>query len=533
MINSLYFHGNKLNLILWIFFFAIFIVLFVLAFLFSVPAEDAVILYEYAKNLANTGIITYGGSETPIEGATDFLWMLVIALFKVIGINEFASALLLNFIGLVIIASLFKQPKEKIFVGAAFLLTPFLYASLNGFSAIFFSAFFLITLKLLLQRSKYLYLSLLVLCLIRPDGVIWGAGCVLICIFQSENFEAIKIEIKKCVVWLIMPGLLYFIWRYWYFSELLPLPFVVKSTGQASFSIFHLSSIYSFFIVLSPLIFCLISFSRNKGEVFRFFILFILPLLFYSTMRLEQNIGNRFMAPLFFAGLYLVSRTYEIRALILFVTISIFIQIKNTVDIAELIANSTRETIYYLSQDLQELHGRMLITEAGRLTYYSNWFSEDSWGLNTPRYAHRLLTTRDVGAGNYDLIVAHCDFEIFNLASETKHDGGRSWLNQCKSLISFIKQSDYEVFLVPYYNNDVYLVPYFDNDQSLKDRIKTLLGRQTDNKNTCKRYDIYAVSSRYPQEKELKQLLFKYGGIRYDVKLNTIADKICFKLERY
>ena len=53
--------------------------LFALSYVYVVPAEDAVILYEYAKNLAQTGLITYGVASVPIEGATDFLWMVVIA----------------------------------------------------------------------------------------------------------------------------------------------------------------------------------------------------------------------------------------------------------------------------------------------------------------------------------------------------------------------------------------------------------------------------------------------------------------------
>ncbi len=522
MTVKLQLYENKLNFILWALFFAIFIPLFAIAFFFCIPAEDAVILYEYAKNLASTGIITYGGGTTPIEGATDFLWMIVIAGFKAIGINEFATALTLNFFGLVVIGSLFNQAKEKIIVGVSILLTPFLYASLYGFSAIFFSAFYLITLKLLFDKSEHLYKTLLILCLVRPDGVIWGAGCVLLRALQSENSAQLKLEIKRCTVWLVIPGSFYFIWRYWYFAELLPLPFVVKVSPTRDLLLFYKESlINSVFVVLAPILFCLIAFSQNRKEFFEFIILLVPPILFYSAMSLEQNIGNRFMAPLFFAGLYLILKKYGLRALILFFSISVTIQLKTAISTAAELANSSRETVYYLAQDMRSLNGRMLVTEAGRMTYYSNWFSEDSWGLNTARYAHRLIKEGDVKAGNYDLIVAHCDLSLLKVGSDLNHDKSRTWNNQCKTLVSYIKQSNYEIFLVPFLNYG----------PTLKQRINMSIDMQDGNSKdrvTCKRYDVYAVSTQYTQAAELKSLLSKHQGIPYDLKLNTLGDAVCF-----
>lgn len=58
------------------------------------PAEDAVILYEYARTWAATGVISYGGAGVPIEGATDFLWMALIAGLKALQVDEFLSSCL-------------------------------------------------------------------------------------------------------------------------------------------------------------------------------------------------------------------------------------------------------------------------------------------------------------------------------------------------------------------------------------------------------------------------------------------------------
>ena len=87
------------------------------------------------------------------------------------------------------------------------------------------------------------------------------------------------------------------------------------------------------------------------------------------------------------------------------------------------VAMSSNENIYFLAKDLKQIHGKMLITEAGRLTYYSDWRSDDSWGLNTPKYAHRLITSEDVRRGNYDLIVAHCGLGLLDPKHDLTHDG--------------------------------------------------------------------------------------------------------------
>lgn len=45
------------------------------------PAEDAAILYSYSQNLADTGVISYNTNGEKAEGATDFLWMILISAY--------------------------------------------------------------------------------------------------------------------------------------------------------------------------------------------------------------------------------------------------------------------------------------------------------------------------------------------------------------------------------------------------------------------------------------------------------------------
>lgn len=511
---------SSYDIMLWLLFLVVFGGLFALSYAYVVPAEDAVILYEYAKNFAQSGLITYGGASHPIEGATDFLWMVVIAFFKVLGINEFGTALFINFLCLAFIASLFKDSIEKLLVGAAFLLTPFLYSSLSGFSTITFSALYVMGIKLLLDRSKYLYVSILLLCLVRPDGVFWGAGLVLVRMLELKTYNEFKDEINRGLTWLVAPGLLYFIVRYWYFGEFLPLPFLVKASGGKDFLIFHFGSLWAISFVLFPVVFTVVFLLKEKKEAVQFILLFLLPVFFYAAMRLEQNFGNRFIAPMFFGALYLFSRLYQVRATMIFIVLSVYSMLNITERTASQVVNSSNENIYYVAQDLKQIHGKMLVTEAGRLTYYSDWRSEDSWGLNTPKYAHRLITTDDVRQGNYDLIVAHCYLDMLDPKNDITHDGQRSWTNQCKTLVSVIRQEDFSVYLVPFLIENV----------NLKNKLKSFIKRSAPSSmQRCKRYDIYAVSNQFKDREKLEELLLKQGGVVHNLDMVFVRDLVCLK----
>lgn len=520
---------ENLKKYLWALYLLLVSLSFVFAYLYTIPAEDAVILFEYAKNLANSGMIVYGGSDFPTEGATDFLWMILIALFKYIGFNEFGSSLFINLLSLGFIFYFFKDYSQKLVLGIAVLATPYLYASLTGFSALFFSAIYLLSLHLLFQRSKYLYVSILLLCLIRPDGVVWGAGLVFLRWLQLTDRVNFYQEIKLLLISLVIPGLLYFYARYVYFGELLPLPFLVKSSSIRDFFIFYSDSIRYVFVVVTPIVVSLVFVGRKKLDVMDFVIIFTLPIVFYSAMKLEQNIGNRFMAPLFFGGAYILARKFGLRALLLMLPLAIGLQlvtkpgdVSSTKVALSNVLNSNRETVYYVAQDLSALEGKMLVTEAGRLTYYSGWFSDDAWGLNTPRFAHNLITKDAVAEGNYDLIAAHCNLDLLSSEVTLEHDGSRSWNNQCKSLVAHIKEGDYEVLLLPYYNNNL----------TIKQRIGQILDVDfigDGNLSGCKRYDIYAISRTYKYNKELNELLHNRGALIFEQanQFRVDGDMLC------
>lgn len=493
-------------------------VIFYLAYQFCYPSEDALILYVYAKNLANKGMITYSNALIPIEGASDFLSMLIIALLKKVGINEFASALLLNCaatFSIVLLARRLAIPTTLTLLGILF--TPYLYSSLYGFNTLFFSAIYVWCLYLVILRKSEFYFAILLLCLARLDGAVWGVGLIFLHLDLVKEKIEIKKELVALLTYLIIPGLIYFGWRVWYFGEYFPLPLLVKSVGQRDLLIFFSDSLLMIGYTLIPVLLTAL-FLKTKGYLWKAFLLFTLPVLFYSSMRLEQDVGNRFLAPMFFGSLLLTTTEKRIKVTWIFVVISILISLKLSNDTIATVMNSKNENIFSLSSDLSQIHGKMLVTEAGRLAYYTNWDIQDSWGLNTPEYAHNLISRRQLEHSSYDLIVAHCTISMLKDSTSIPVPLIiRSWDNQCRVLTSYISSTHY----------DIYLVPFLKNEEFLSQRIKKMMGLSI-HKNNCHRYDIYAISQNYEYNNKLKNIIISHGGILYRKNFTKYSDdSIC------
>lgn len=477
--------------------------IFFLAYKFTIPAEDSVILYEYAKNLAARGVITYGGADTPIEGATDFLWMIFIAIFKKIGISEFLSTLILNFVGVMILVTLVKFTRAKFVFVIGLLGTAYFYSALSGFSTVFFSAVYCWCLYLVLQKRSGLYFSLLILCLIRPDGVVWGAGLVLLKLLEGQDLTARSKEVVELIKYLVVPGLVYFLWRAWYFSEWLPLPFLVKASGERDLVVFWMRSLMAVATAFIPALLAVIFVQNRHLYLRRLVVLFAIPCLFYGAMQLEQNIGNRLLAPMFFGFMLLLSHEAKLLPLAGFVITSALLAIPTTIPTARDILDSGDENIYYISQELSSLKGKMLVTESGRLAYYSDWLTHDSWGLNTPRYAHNLVSNADLREGGYDLIIGHCPLDLLKSVVPERTYKNKTWVNQCRVLVSYIQAANYSVFLVPFLK---------ENPSGAS--LRKIWGMRTDNPG-YRRYYMYAVSPNSKNSAELAALLERHGGIQY------------------
>ena len=145
--------------------------------------EDAYILFTYSSNLAHGHGVVWDLAHGPAEGATDFLWMVLLAGLEWLGLDVGAGAAFLNALGLAAsfyaishIAGLRGWPWH-VLLAASLLCSHLTAASLGGFSTHFYCGVFALACCFAVQRQyPRLAGALLVLALVRPDGVILAFG---------------------------------------------------------------------------------------------------------------------------------------------------------------------------------------------------------------------------------------------------------------------------------------------------------------------------------------------------------------------
>lgn len=519
--------------------------IFIISPFFIYPAEDAAILYQFSENFANSGIISYNLNGERSEGATDFLWMIILSFLYYIGFDTFISANFISFISLLLSAFLLHKIATNnsnnigvfILFVAILSIIPMNSAALQGFSPLFFGLSMLVSAYLFIEnKQKLFFLSLLVLCLIRPDGFIVALGLFLGYFYVYSSKYNLKITIYNSFLFLILPGIIYFLSRWFYFGEFLPLPFYVKSNFDRWFLLFSKDSFFTnikYILMSSPfIIFSFYVFIANKSKekiiLKKFFVLLFsfifLPFFFYSMMSLSQNISDRFQYVFVLGSILIyaysfrnlsINKNYSLIIKIVLCFWFLFYSIPTIRSFISIVSIPT-EHVALISKKLNtvEPHGKMLITEAGRLPYYSKWYAVDAWGLNSPSYSKQLIQPEDVKKEDSDLIVVHASGENYTNLEKIYLDGEqisphkkKTWNNMTDNIYLGIDKREYDLFMVPfnrYDNNSLYSYLI-----SIRSKIR---GEEEYKKG---RYDAYFVKKKFKGYDKVVLLLKNNQAIEY------------------
>ncbi len=460
-----------------------FILIAVLGFIFIYipwhifPAEDAAILFQFSENFAETGSITYNLHGIRSEGATDFLWMIILAFMNFIGFNTYLASTILSMFALVgtafILYKITSINNIYILYGYILLLIvlPMTTAAIQGFSPLFFGFFIaLASYYFLNTKTRQLFVSTLFLTLVRPDGIV--VTVPLIISYLIINKESMRENIILLLKYFILPGLIYFISRWIYFREFLPLPFYVKSNFDRYLYIFNEDSLdINKYIILKFIPFLILSMvflikdKMPKYSLSLIISLIIVPYIFYSSMMMSQNIDYRLQYMLVLGIIIVFSFSLRhVKSVLLFIIVLIaFVsQIYSLYPI-------TRDHYYnlmyvpnnqftYIAKGLNKIttDAKMAITEAGKLPYYSKWEAIDTWGLNTPQFSKKLIQPNDIRLFNPDLIVINAapdPEEYYNFFSKVYEEPiytKRTWHNQCANIVKGIDKSKYILLMVPF-----------------------------------------------------------------------------------
>lgn len=239
-------------------------------------AEDAYVSFRFANNLANGEGFVWNSGERPVEGYTNFLWVVIMAVITKIGLGVEAwsqilgiAASILAFYYVYSLSMLIDEGKHSFinFIAVALMAIsgPIATWASSGMETNLFMLFIIMSFYYFFRDEKNKRLTItsgiyvLFASLTRPEGVM--VFVILSAYYIGKNFRRnnwLRID-KNFLKWLLVflvPGLIYFLWRYTYYGFLLPNTFYAKVGG----------TIYQV--------------KRGFNYIFCYFKIFLVPVLF-------------------------------------------------------------------------------------------------------------------------------------------------------------------------------------------------------------------------------------------------------------
>ncbi|HEV2492774.1 MAG TPA: hypothetical protein VG204_06835 [Terriglobia bacterium] len=434
------------------------------------PAEDAAILMRYSQHLAQGHGIVWNVGEGPVEGATDFLFMVILGGLAKLGMSLVAAARLVDLVAhaltvCLIYAAIRPASRAAAAFSASYLAfgPAFAYVS-TCFGTPLFALFAATTwwLALRLRSAKGwaapfgFALSGLVLGLVRPEGVIL-AGLMLVAIVYRDGWRQSRPVIVAFIGVFAVLGGAYFVWRWHYFGYLLPNPFYVKGGFALHWSGFWMSLMNSS-TLLGPLLFVYaagLSMRRSARETITHLIPIAGFTLAWMLLTNEQNLFMRFqyaVLPIALISWYplwqlvcarLDLRVSELGGPGLFLVASIVV--------AWLLlyrgghwayVEKEWDPDYDVGHILAAYQGKgysLATNQSGLLPLYSGWRALDTWGLNSPTIAHRgRVIDADLQAAHAEVIV----FYTFRPRGPLDPEWTR-WLETARTIRDYLRHNDY------------------------------------------------------------------------------------------
>jgi len=404
----------------------------------------------YADHLAIGKGIVWNIGEAPVDGATDFLFLVMIAGISKFGISiENATSLLgiiahLSTIILIYWTTVFtlRQPIWLgLFNGLLLLIGPGLAYIQAGFGATVFAFMASLTWFLAIhisyidkekkQLSLYFAVFSLLLGLIRPEGVFLASFMLLALVYFRGLKNATQLLSCFIFIFLIFGGS-YFIWRWYYFGYPLPNPFYKKGGGTLYFDALRASIqiVYQYWFPFS-IIFLL---GINRKGLAKKTIFILIPIVLFTGIWVllsnEMNFYYRFQYPIY--PILLMSYTVLVKELgltsiihqqershkfgrfpIYLISAAIILLIvkkQHRLYLPTTNHMSSRVAIAKILATYKDEGYTLAVTEAGLLPFYSRWRTIDTWGLNDQWIAHnKKITPAYLDQNNPEIIMMHID----------------------------------------------------------------------------------------------------------------------------
>ncbi|MFC2145929.1 hypothetical protein ACFLRT_01055 [Acidobacteriota bacterium] len=245
------------------------------SYYFPFISDDSLISLRYASRLLHGDGLTWTDGR-PIEGYSNLLWILLIAIPGMLGVDLIDAARILGILGMAIImASILYWyiSKHNLRVTWFSLTIALLFLSLGAPIAVWaiggleqplYGALLAVSIPLMYSvieskkpgKNRLLFLSFILglMCITRPDGPIFAAASAA-SLFIIGRFYGRERMVSRSFLVLLFPGLFYLgqlLFRILYYGELVPNPALVKITPSVHHFLNGLTYLGRGLIALAP-----------------------------------------------------------------------------------------------------------------------------------------------------------------------------------------------------------------------------------------------------------------------------------------
>ncbi len=457
------------------------------------PEEDAAMLLRYSEHLAAGHGIVWNLGEKPVDGATDFLFMVLVAAVRRLGVPlesaargigllAHAATMLLVFFGA---RRLYGTERRWALVAAVFVAVG---PGLRHLAACYGTPLFTLAATVSWLFASALAggpagaegglalgfaLSALAMGLARPEGVFLG-GFMLLGVLLVRSGRGCRPILARYLVVFLTIGLAYFLWRWHYFGHPLPNPFYKKGAFELHWHSLRMAwrDLWSFglpfvallpvgllvrggrraaFFALTPVvlfvgIWVLISDETNYVGRFRYP---IVPVLVIGCVPVARAISRRLRDAWPSAGQLLATRGG--RAAAWAGALALVLLLGWTEHQSYRYVAPSRMGLYDAALVLRDYAPRgfsLATTEAGLLPLYSDWRAVDAWGLNDVHVARSGIDDAYLDRYRPEVILVHAFF-----SPGVPHSGprvenrslGPAWYRMTITLERYAQSRGYEL----------------------------------------------------------------------------------------
>ncbi len=301
------------------------IVYFVYIFVFwNYSIDDAFITFKYAENFADGYGLVFNIGDKPVEGYSNFLWLLLLSILYKIGLPTCLSAKLIGLSSFFIAAGILFYHHERDDTTPAWLAAPLLlfcpvtaFWGLSGLELGLHTMLVVGSAVALFRRSRWLYALLPLVVLSRPEGIAIGVGLIVIgalADFVNGRFDKTYFLTGLAVLAITVGALIIF--RLQIFGYPLPNTYYAKIHHKWQLGFYELGRMLRLFAPLTIAflwaIYRVVSRKAAEKELAVYVVMFVMQGLISARVDPVMNFLFRYMIPVmpFFlaATLLMVSR---------------------------------------------------------------------------------------------------------------------------------------------------------------------------------------------------------------------------------